>query len=186
MPPPDDEKTLVNRAKSGDKTAIGMLYSTYVQAIYKYVRYRVDTDALAEDITSEVFLRMVRELPRYTYTGAPFSAWLYRIAYNHIADVFRRQRYDVPEELPDELPGSETDPLDVLTLAEDHVQLRQALQSLSPDYQNTLILRFINDVPHAEVAAIMGRTEAAVRVLQHRALKALANALQTIQRGGLR
>ncbi len=81
MPPPDDEKTLVNRAKSGDKTAIGMLYSTHVQAIYKYVRYRVDTDALAED----------------------------------------------------------------------HVQLRQALQSLSPDYQNTLILRFINDVPHAEV-----------------------------------
>jgi RNA polymerase sigma-70 factor (ECF subfamily) len=180
MQAPGDESALITRAQRGDKIAIGMLYSNHVQAIYKYVRYRVDTDGLAEDITSEVFLRMVRQLPRYTYTGAPFSAWLYRIAANCITDAFRGQYAHVVEELPDEVADDQPDPLDTLTLAEDHDQLRQALQTLSPDYQNILILRFMNDVSHAEVAAAMDRTEAAVRVLQHRALKALADALRSI------
>jgi RNA polymerase sigma-70 factor (ECF subfamily) len=183
MQAPGDESALITRAQRGDKIAIGMLYSNHVQAIYKYVRYRVDTDGLAEDITSEVFLRMVRQLPRYTYTGAPFSAWLYRIAANCITDAFRGQYAHVVEELPDEVADDQPDPLDTLTLAEDHDQLRQALQTLSPDYQNILILRFMNDVSHAEVAAAMDRTEAAVRVLQHRALKALADALRSIQQG---
>jgi RNA polymerase sigma-70 factor (ECF subfamily) len=89
------------------------------------------------------------------------------------------------DELSENLPGDTDDPLQVLALAEDHDQLRRALSSLSPDYQNVLVLRFINDVPHAEVAEIMGKSEANARVLQHRALKALANALETIQQGGL-
>lgn len=178
-----NEKDVIARAQRGDKMAIGMLYNHYVQAIYKYVRYRVDTDTVAEDITSDVFLRMVRELPRYTYTGAPFSAWLYRIAYNRITDTYRRQRYDIPEELPEELPGDAEDPLEVMALAEDQAQLRRAMQTLSEDYQHVLILRFVNDISHNEVADIMGKTEAAARVLQHRALKALGNALQAIQQG---
>ncbi len=184
MQVPADEKTLIARANRGEKAAIGQLYNTHIQAIYKYVRYRVDTDSLAEDITSEVFLRMVRELPRYNYTGAPFSAWLYRIASNCITDMFRRQRYDTTEELPEELPGEHVDPLDSVAHAENQAQLRQALQLLPPDYQNVLILRFVNDMSHAEVAAVMEKTEGALRVLQHRALKSLANALQTIQREG--
>lgn len=89
MPPAENERMLIERARRGDKMAIGTLYDEHVQAIYKYVRYRVDTDSLAEDITSEVFLRMVRALPNYVFTGAPFSAWLYRIAYNCITDMFR-------------------------------------------------------------------------------------------------
>lgn len=184
MPQTENERTLIERACRGDKAAIGTLYDEHVQAIYRYVRYRVDTDSLAEDITSEVFLRMVRALPNYVYTGAPFSAWLYRIAYNCITDMFRRQRYDIIEELPDDLAAEPIDLLETLTLAEDHAQLRQALQALSPDYQSALILRFINDVSHAELAEIMGKSEAAVRVLQHRALKALAKALQESQGRG--
>lgn len=183
--PDDDEKELVARATRGDKAAIGELYNRHLPAIYRYIRYRVETDAQAEDATSEVFLRMVRELPRYTYTGAPFSAWLYRIAANHLTDLFRRRRYDNPKDLSDDHPDERIDPLETLQLAEDHAQLRQALQSLSPDYQNTLILRFINGASHAEVAVALGKTEAAVRVLQHRALKALANALKAIQQGGV-
>lgn len=183
---PTDEKTLISRAQRGDKMAIGTLYNTHAPAIYKYVRYRVETDALAEDVTSEVFLRMVRELPRYRYTGAPLSAWLYRIAYNCMMDMFRWQRHESPEELPEDVPSETTDPLDVLATAQDHEQLRQALKSLSPDYQNVLLLRFVSDVPHNEVAAIMGKSEAAARVLQHRALKALGTALQSIQQGGVR
>lgn len=181
---PEEEEALINLAKTGDKGAIGRLYDEHLQPIYRYVRYRVDNDAAAEDITSDVFLRMVRELPRYTYTGAPFRAWLYRIANNCITDVFRRQRYDASEELADETPLDADDPLDVLVAAEDQDQLMRALRTLSPDYQNTLVLRFVNDVSHAEVAAALGKTEGAVRVLQHRALKALAQALQVIQHGG--
>lgn len=178
-----DEETLITRAQRGDKMAISSLYSMYVQNIYKYVRYRVDSEALAEDITSEVFLRMVRELPRYRYTGSPISAWLYRIAHNCVMDLYRKQRRELSDELPEELPGDAADPLDTVALAEDHAQLRGALQSLSSDYQDVLILRFINDVSHAEVAEIMGKTEASTRVLQHRALKALGTALRAIQQG---
>lgn len=181
-----DEKTLITRAQRGDKMAISTLYSAHVQAIYKYVRYRVDTDAQAEDITSEVFLRMVRELPRYQYTGAPLSAWLYRTAYNIIVDTYRSQRFQAPEDLPEDLASDYTDPVDTFALAQDHEQLRAALKTLSPDYQNVLVLRFINDVSHAEVAEIMGKTEASARVLQHRALKALGAALQQLQQRGVR
>ena len=181
-----DDKQLIARAQRGDKKAISTLYTTHLQSIYKYVRYRVDTDAQAEDITSDVFLRMVRELPRYQVTGAPFRAWLYRIAYNCIVDIYRRPVTDgLTDEISENLPGDTDDPFQVLALAEDHDQLRRALSSLSPDYQNVLVLRFINDVPHAEVAEIMGKSEANARVLQHRALKALANALEIIQQGGL-
>lgn len=166
--------------------AISSLYNTHAPTIYRYVRFRVETDAQAEDVTSEVFLRMVRELPRYRITGAPFSAWLYRIAYNCLMDMFRWQRHETPEELPEDLPGESSDPLDVLATAQDHEQLRRALQSLSQDYQNVLVLRFVSDVPHNEVAAIMGKSEAAARVLQHRALKALGSALHAIRQGGMR
>lgn len=188
MRPPPDEKELIQRARQGDKAAVSALYSTYVQAVYKYVRYRVDTDATAEDITSEVFLRMVRELPRFQYTGAPLSAWLYRIARNCITDHYRKQGRTQVEPISEDIPHTATDPLDAVTRDEDHARLHHVLHTLPPDYQNVLILRFVNGVSHAEIASILGKTEAAARVLQHRALKALGAAFHAGQsnRGELR
>lgn len=179
MQPPPDEHDLIQRAQQGDKAAVSALYSAYVQAVYRYVRYRVDADATAEDITSEVFLRMVRELPRFRYTGAPLSAWLYRIARNCITDHYRKHDRAPHETISDDVPHNAADPLDAMTRAEEHAQLQRALHTLPPDYQNVLILRFINNVSHAEIASILGKTEAAARVLQHRALKALGAAFES-------
>lgn len=181
----NDEQELVARASRGDKMAISMLYNTHVQSIYQYVRYRVDTDMMAEDITSDVFLRMVRELPRYEDRGAPFTAWLYRIAYNCVVDYYRKHKRIIPDELPEQLSDDSPDPSDVLVQAEDHQQLQAALKTLSDDYQTVLILRFVNNLSHAEVGEAMDKSEAAARVLQHRALKALSNALTTMQSGGM-
>ena len=179
MRPPPNERDLVKRAQQGDKDAVATLYEAYAQPIYQYIRYRVDTDEMAEDLTADVFLRMVRKLREYTYTGAPLGAWLFRIASNRIADHYRESKKVTFSELGDTLVSNEVDPLEELVNEEERSRLREALQTLSDDYQNVLILRFMQNLAHAEVANIMEKSESAVRVTQHRALKALANALST-------
>ena len=177
MQPLSNEQEWIKRAKNGDKEAIGTLYDYYVQSIYQYISYRVDSDAIAEDLTSEVFLRMVTKLPRFKYTGAPFGSWLFRIASNLIAD-HRRQNYrETPLIGNENLSTGGNDVVAAVSLREEKAVLRAALRTLSEDYQNVLIMRFMQDLSHADVAAAVGKSVAAVRVLQHRALKALENAL---------
>lgn len=177
MQPPPDEKELIERAQHGDQEAVSALYEHYARSIFQYISYRVETDAEAEDLTAEVFLRMVRGLPDYNYTGAPLGAWLFRIAANQISD-HHRQRAKMPSiQLAETHRSDAADPLAEAVKAEESARLRAALQTLSEDYQNVLVLRFMQELPHAEVATVMDRSEAAVRVLQHRALKALETAL---------
>lgn len=161
---------IVNRAQQGDASAVAVLYETYVQAIYRYIAYRVATTADAEDLTAEVFLKMVEGLPRYRFTGAPFEAWLYRIAAARIVD-FRRRAQRRPQ-----VALSET-MTDGVPLPEEQVQhnqeietLRSALQQLSDEHQTILILRFIERRSHQEVADILGKSANAIKAAQHRAL----------------
>ncbi|MEO8612373.1 MAG: sigma-70 family RNA polymerase sigma factor [Chloroflexota bacterium] len=176
MEPLPDERGLIARGKQGDKNAVSALYEGYAQAIFRYISYRVESDMVAEDLTGEVFLRMVQGLPRYEDTGAPLGAWLYRIAATQIADHHRGKRR-VAEPLSDEQPSDDTDPFGKTVKAQEQAQLRIALKSLPEDFQTLLILRFMQGLPHTEVAAILDKSEAAIRVMQHRALKALAKAL---------
>jgi RNA polymerase sigma-70 factor, ECF subfamily len=148
-----------------------------VKVIFRYISYRVDADAVAEDLTAEVFLRMVQELPRYQDTKAPLGAWLFRIAANQVSDHYRRKRRTTIEALDDDHASDDTDPFGKLAAEEERAQLRRALAALPEEQQTLLILRFIQQLPHAEVAAIMSRSEAAIRTMQHRALKALAKEL---------
>jgi RNA polymerase sigma-70 factor (ECF subfamily) len=178
MEPLPDERGLVARAKQGDKNAVSALYEGYAQAIFRYISYRVESDMVAEDLTAEVFLRMVQGLPRYQDIGAPFGAWLYSIAATQIADYHRSKRR-VAEPLSDNQASDDTDPFGKTAKAQEQAQLRVALKSLPEDYQTLLILRFMQGLPHTEVAAILDKSEAAIRVMQHRALKALAKALGT-------
>lgn len=177
MQPLANEEVLIEQAQQGSKPAIGYLYENYARPVFQYITYRVETDMIAEDLTAEVFLRMVRGIKTYRYTGAPLGAWLFRIASNQIADHYR-QRSKLPEtQLSETLSSKSENPLEAVVRAEERQHLRTALQTLPEDYQNVLILRFMQDLPHTTVAATMERSESAVRVLQHRALKALNQAL---------
>jgi len=177
MQPRPDERQLILQAQQGDKNAVGALYDAYVQAIYRYVSYRVESDQVAQDLTAEVFLRMVQGLPRFKDSGAPLGAWLFRIAATQIADHYRQRHRVTAAQLSDNQLSEGTDPFGSLEDEEERAQLRQALGSLPEEYQTLLILRFMQQLPHNEVAAILKKSEPAIRVMQHRALKALAKAL---------
>jgi RNA polymerase sigma-70 factor (ECF subfamily) len=176
MEPLSDEQGLIARAKQGDKNAVSALYEGYAQAIFRYISYRVESDMVAEDLTADVFLRMVQGLPRYEDTGAPFGAWLYRIAASQIADHHRGKRHTATP-LSDDQPSDDTDPFGKTAKAQEQAQLRKALAALPEEYQTLLILRFMQGLPHTEVASILEKSDAAIRVMQHRALKALAKVL---------
>ncbi len=174
MQPISDERAIIMQARQGNEEAISTLYETYLQAIFEYIRYRVDSTVLAEDLTAEVFLRMVRNLPAYEEKGIPFRAWLYRIAANLLIDHYRRQDKKRITTLSEDYQSDDTDPVNRLAEQEKFLRLRQALRALPPDYQDLLVLRFVEDMPHAEIAKIMNKTAMALRTMQHRALKALA------------
>jgi RNA polymerase sigma-70 factor (ECF subfamily) len=173
------DQVLIEQAQQGDDAAVAALYRRYVRAITRYVAYRVSDDALVEDLTAEVFLRMVEGLPGYQVTGVPFEAWLYRIAAARVADYYRaRQRH--PEEALTETMHSGHTPAEIrLQESEELDELRAALAQLSEEHQTILILRFVERKSHDEVAAIMGKSARAVATAQHRALQRLAELLGT-------
>jgi RNA polymerase sigma-70 factor (ECF subfamily) len=178
MQPLPDERELIERARNGDKAAVGRLYEAYVQPIFEYIDYRVGSATIAEDLTADVFLRMVRALPAYHFTGAPFGAWLVRIAANRITDFYREKRVAVSDSILENYRSDEPDPYEQVTKTAERSHVRKAMQTLPEDYQTVLILRFTQELPHTEVASIMGKSIEAVRILQHRALKSLAKIMR--------
>lgn len=170
----NDEPRLIYRARRGDRDAIATLYRQHVDAIYRYVSYRVSDAAAVEDLTAEVFLRMVESLPGYTLNGAPFEAWLYRIAGARVADYYRRQTRRPQEALSEYEPDRAESPEGVLQDAEEQDELRAALDQLSDEQQYVLIMRFVERKSHAEVASLLGKSVTAIKSAQHRALNRLA------------
>lgn len=177
MDSPQNEGQLIAKAQTGDTNAVSALYEAYVQPIFQYVSYRVDSHMVAEDITAEVFLRMVRGLKDYQDRGLPFGAWLFRIAANLVHEYHRQGKRIQFSLFSGNEQSDDTDPFDHLARKEEHQHLTQALQALSDEYQDVLILRFMKNLSHAEVASILDKSETAVRSLQHRALKALGEQL---------
>ncbi len=169
-----DEARLILYASQGRRSAIAALYEQYVDAVHRYVSYRVSDAAAAEDLTAEVFLRMVEGLPGYTLNGAPFEAWLYRIAAARVADYYRCSGRRPQEALTDQEPDRAESPERVLQDTEECDSLRAALGQLSEDYQQVLLLRFVERKSHAEVAGMMGKSVTAIKSAQHRALTRLA------------
>jgi RNA polymerase sigma-70 factor (ECF subfamily) len=174
--PPTDEK-LIARAQRGDTAAFGDLYERYLTTIFRYVFYRVGERTEAEDLTETVFLKAWEALGRYRVREVPFRAWLYRIAHNTLIDCYRTTKETVPLDEQCELPDPADQPDELFDLQESRAAVTQALQNLPPDYQHVLTLRFISGLSHAETSQVLGRSEKAVRVLQHRALNALRKIL---------
>lgn len=171
--PETDETTLVQRARRMEGAAISALYRRHVQAIYRYIYHRVGDAQIAEDLTAEVFVRAIEGLPNYQPRGIPFAAWLYRIAQARIADHFRQKQRTGTIGIEGDLPSGEDSPLAVVERSFRQERLREAINQLTPDQQHVIILKFVEDLSNSEVAQILGKTEGAVKSLQHRALKTL-------------
>jgi RNA polymerase sigma-70 factor (ECF subfamily) len=173
--------SLVAAAQAGDGEAFGQLYDRYVDVVHRYIAYRVTSHALAEDLTSETFLRALRRITSYTWQGRDFGAWLVTIARNLIADHFKSSRYKLELATSDLVEagaerssdGPEDEVLDGITNA----TLLDAVKRLGSEQQECIVLRFLQGMSVAETAAILGKNENAVKALQYRAVKALGRML---------
>lgn len=173
----DDEGPLIRRAKQGDREAFSEIYRRHYDAIYAYLSYRLGDAVAAEDLTSEVFVRLVEKIPNFTYRGRPILAWLYTIARNLLTDYHRQSGSEVYVPLDEQWVAATPNPARTVERRLERECLARALRHLSDSYQQVILLRFIQSLSHAETAAILGKTENATKVLQHRALKALRRAL---------
>lgn len=185
--PPGDERELVERAKR-DPEAFGLLYERYVAQIYRYLYYRTGNIQDAEDLTARTFYRALEHLPRYQERGLPFAAWLYRIAHNIVVNWQRdrRRRPIIALDRVVTYVGVEEDPQGVLEEREEREQLLRAFRRLSPERQELLILKFVEGMSNAQIGAIMGRSEGAIKSLYHRTLLELKKNLEGTENGGAR
>lgn len=172
------ESSIIERAKLGDQEALTQLYERYASTIYQYVYARVQDAELAEDIRSDVFVRMLEGFGRYEDRGRPVVAWLYRIAHDRLVDTFRRRRQRSYVPL-DACSSSYDGPEVMLSHQLDMEQLRLCIQDLLPSQQEVIRLRFMAGMSIPEIAAQLGRSESSVRALQHRGLQALARLIET-------
>jgi RNA polymerase sigma-70 factor (ECF subfamily) len=169
-----DENALVERAKT-DPTAFGILYESYVNKIYNYIYYRVGNQHDAEDLTARTFYRALDHINRYVNRGAPFSAWLYRIAHNLVANWHRDQSRRKIISLEDiKLRVQRRDgPHQMAEQKEEKDELLVAIRRLPPDRQQLLILKLVEGMSNAEIGEVMGRSEGAIKSLYHRTLLSL-------------
>jgi len=168
---------VIDRARGGDRGAFGELYDVHVDAVYRYVLYRVREPSDAEDLTSEVFTRAFANIHRYRWQGKSFLAWLYTIARNAVTDRRRRERPTV--ELDDAFGVAEEGPTahDRAVTGEQVDALRGAVKHLTSEQQEVLVLRFVENMSSRQVAKVLGKNEGAIRALQFRALGRLRKLL---------
>lgn len=174
LTPTDAE--LVSRAKAADPQALTIIYERYASAIYRYIYYRVCDNELAEDLRAEVFLRMLEGIHRYEDRGWPLSAWLYRIAHDRTVDSLRRRRSRA--QLPLEYwNGVSEGPEHVVNVRLDCEEVHHVITRLTDDQRRVIQMRFMQEMSVQEVARELGRTEGAVKALQHRGLQTMARHL---------
>jgi len=173
-----DDEVLV-KAIAGDKEAFGILYERYVGRIYTYIYYRTGNKHDAEDLTARVFYRAIEHIGRYHQRGVPFSAWLYRIAHNLVAN-WHRDRQRRQEVSIDEVVNlqAKLEPPELAMLSRmDLERMMRVIQSLTPERQELIILKFVQEMSNAEIGRIMQRSEGAIKSLYHRTLLSLRDDL---------
>jgi RNA polymerase sigma-70 factor (ECF subfamily) len=171
-----DEAWLVEQAKR-DPEAFGQLYDIYFGKIYAYIYRKAGDRQAAEDLTSETFMKALANIQHYKYTGQPFVAWLYRIAANVVTDYFRARRPTAPLDEGLQLPATGIGPEEAALRMDDQQAVARAIQTLSPDQQDVILLRFSGGLRLKEIAQTIGKTEGAVKALMFRALGGLRGKL---------
>lgn len=169
-------RALVDLAKGGDAEAYGQLYDNYVSGVFRFIYYRVGSQQLAEDLTSETFVRGLRAIQRFNWQGKDFGAWLTTIARNLVADHFKSSRARleiVTETIPEGRTSVASPEQEVLSLISNEM-LFDAVNALPNEQRDCVLMRFIQGLSIAQTAAALGRSEGAIKQLQLRAVRSLA------------
>ncbi len=168
--------TLVQAAQAGDGEAFGKLYDHYVGQVFRFIYYRVNDRSLAEDFTSETFLRALRRISGINYQGRDIGAWFITIARNIVFDHAKSARFRLEMTTGEILENGETEAGPELTVLTNltNTRLLEAVKELGEEQQECIVLRFLNGLSVAETAAAMGKNDGAIKALQHRAVKRLA------------
>jgi RNA polymerase sigma-70 factor (ECF subfamily) len=170
----ENVRKLVEQAQAGDRSALEQLYLIHFDRIYGYLHMSVGNRHDAEDLTTQTFLKMLESIGKFRWRSAPFSAWLFRIAHNLAMDHFRARRRWQPEEEVPEPPGMEEPSAELEAMQSIGRQsMMELIERLSPEQRQVLTLKFIFNFSNADVASILGKTEGAIKSLQHRALASL-------------
>ena len=178
-----DDIQLIQDAGNGDNEAFGILYERYVRKIYNYIYYRTGNVNEAEDLTAKVFHRAFRHIKTYNQRGVPFSAWLYRIAHNLVANWYRDRSRKKEVSLDEQLPSSfQFDfPESALEKSQESEKLIKALRRLPPERQQLVILKFVEGLSNMEIGLIMRKSEGAIKSLYHRTLESLRKEVEKIE-----
>ena len=175
-----DEESLVRRAQRHDHEAFAQLYEEHFDKIYRYVTLRIGNEIEAEDMTQQVFLNALQSISSFKWKGIPFSAWLFRIAHNQVVDYFRSKKHaTVP--LDESLASNNDNPQLIAEQRLDIEQLLLASKHLTEAQREVISLRFAGELSIAQVAKAMGRSQGAVKALQHSAIVALRQALRVTE-----
>ena len=172
---------LVLRAQRGNPDATGKLYEQHYQSIFRYLAYRTGDTHVAEDLTAEVFLKMVQALPGYHATGANFRTWLFQIARNLAIDHFRRSRSHPLEPIADTTETKDGRPEDLTERSLTSRELILAVARLNDDQRDVILMRFVEGMPIADVAATLHKSVDAIKGLQRRALIGLRDVLEPLE-----
>ena len=178
--PPDDAlvDALVERAAAGDSAAFADLYDAFAPRVRRFLRRQLGSSDLAEELLQRTFVKMIEALPRYQSRGLPFGAWVFRIARNAVIDHRRTAHPAIPLDTAAERPADVGDPVAMAERGQDRDLLRGALDALPEDQRQVLEWRFFAELSPGETAVLMGRSNGAVRILQHRALVRLRRILE--------
>ena len=172
-----DEKGLIKRAQRNDPEAFAEIYERHFDMIYRYVYLRTGNQMEAEDMTQQVFLKAHQSISSYKWKGAPFSSWLFRIAHNEVIDYHRKGAKVQMTRLEMPVAASNPDPSEIVGHEMDVERVKQAMGSLTELQQEVISLRFAGELSAKEAAKVMGKSEGAIKALQHSALAALRKAL---------
>jgi RNA polymerase sigma-70 factor (ECF subfamily) len=176
--PLQDESTLVQRAQQRDSQAFSEIYQAYFDKIYRYIAMRIRNDMEAEDLTQQVFMKVLHSIASYKSQGVPFSSWVYRIAHNQVVDFMRQHNKKATVDIDGlPLPDTGDDPQHIMEQQFDIEQLKNAMKHLTEAQQEVLALRFTSEMPIVQCAEVMGKSEGAIKALQHSAVQALKKAL---------
>jgi RNA polymerase sigma-70 factor, ECF subfamily len=173
----EEERRLVERAQTGEREALEQLYLLHFDRIYSYLHITVGNRHDAEDLTTQTFLKMLESIRRFRWRSAPFSAWLFRIAHNLAIDHFRANRRWQPEEEVPEPREQEASAESEALGSIGHDSMLALIDTLSDEQREVLTLKFVFDFSNKEAATILGKSEGAVKSLQHRALLSLQRRL---------
>jgi RNA polymerase sigma-70 factor (ECF subfamily) len=176
---PDLERETVDRARAGDQQALADLYDWYMPRVYRYTLARLGNSVEAEDLTEEVFLKMLGSIGAFRWKDVPFSSWLFRIAHNHVATHFRRnaQRGGPTTAIPEEFVDGRHD---LAATVEEQItmeEVQRATQMLPDAQREVIALRFAVGLSIADTAKVLGKREGNIKALQHKAVARLQRLL---------